>query len=91
MKSMPPDPGLGHEPGDQSRGVGDVELLAVEDLHRWPDPDVPAELMIEQCPEHGGRVEPRRAEPVDRPVGGDEGRGLKVTVKAVVGDERTGG
>src|SRR5947209_17639969 len=38
--------------------------------------------------EQAGGVEPRGAEPVDRPVGGDERAGLQVADEAVLGDGR---
>jgi hypothetical protein len=42
-------------------------------------------LVVEQGAEDTGGVEPGAAEPVDRPVGGDEGGGLEVADDAVVG------
>ena len=82
------DAGLGHEPGDEDRGVREVQLLAGDGLHGGPDPEVPPSLVVEQRPEDARRVEPWCAEPVDGAVGGDERRGLEVADEAVVGDER---
>ena len=83
-----PHPRLGHETGDQDRGVREVQLLAAEDLHGRPHPEMTTALVVEQGTENAGRVEPRRAEPVDRPVGGDKCRGLEIADEAVVGNER---
>ena len=41
---------------------------------------------IEQSAEHARRIEPRNAEPVDRPVGRDESARMAVRKKRVVGD-----
>ncbi len=45
-------------------------------------------LAIKQRPEDAGRVEPRHAEPVDRPVGRHQGAGVAVGEEGVVRDRR---
>ena len=47
-----------------------------------------ARLAVEQRAEHAGRVEARHAQPVDRPVGGDQRAGVAVRQERVVGDRR---
>ena len=65
---------------------GQVQLLGdvVDAVRR--DPEVTALLLIEQAGEDTGRVEPRRAEPVDRAVSRDQRRGLQVADQAVILD-----
>src|SRR4051794_40854862 len=43
-------------------------------------------LVAQEACEHGGGVEPRQAQPVDRPVDADQRRGLQVTDEPVVLD-----
>src|SRR4051794_30009996 len=81
------DAAVGEEPGDENGGVGEVELLAVETAGRRLDPEVPAALGIEQRAEDARGVEAGAAEPVNGSVGRDQGRGLQVTDKTVVGDQ----
>jgi hypothetical protein len=68
--------GLGHEPGDQNCGVREVELTHLERVVTGPDAAVTPLVGVEQRPEDAGRVEPRRAEPVDGAVHGDQRSGL---------------
>ncbi len=77
-----------HEPRDQDGGVGEVQLLGHIFLAVGCDPESSALVPIEQRGEHAGRVESGEAEPIDRPVGCDEGRGLQVADQSVLGDER---
>ena len=55
-----------------------------------PEPEV-ARLAVEQGAEHAGRVEAGEAQPVDRPVGRDQGAGVAVGQERVVGDGRERG
>jgi len=82
------DAGLGQVPGDEHRGVREVQLLAREDVHCGPYPAMAAPAVVQQSPEQARRVEAGGAEPVDGSVGSDQRRRLKVTDEAVVGDER---
>ena len=49
-----------------------------------------ASAVVEQGREHARRVEPRAAEPIDRPVGGDERGCLKIPDQSVLRDEWVG-
>ena len=69
---------------------GRYSCLVVYVAVRRADPEVAAALVVEQRAEHAGGVEPRAAEPVDRPVGGDQCGGLQVADQAVFGDRRLG-
>ena len=80
------DARLGEEAGHQDGGVGEVRLLRRVLEAGGMDPEVPAAGVVEQSPEHAGGVEPGEAQPVDRPVGRDEGCRLQVSDECVVGD-----
>jgi hypothetical protein len=57
------DPVVGHEPGDQDCGVGEVQLPDDVIIHGG-DPEPAAPVPVQQTGEHARRVEPRAAEPV---------------------------
>ena len=80
------DPVLGQEPGDQHRGVGQVELLGHVLGADRADPAVAAPSPGRAGRRTPGRVEPRAAEPVDRAVGRHQRRGVQVADQAVLGD-----
>jgi len=46
------DPVRGHEPGDQDRGIGQVQLLAHVVVPVGPDPEEPTTVGVEQRREH---------------------------------------
>jgi hypothetical protein len=81
------DTRLGHEAGDQDRGIREVDLLAGEDVHGRGHSEVPAAVVVQQRAEDAGRIEPRRAEPVDGSVDGDQCRRLEISDQAMVRDE----
>ena len=77
-------------PGRQ-QGVGPrlvPHVRRVVDAER-PEPER-AGSTVEQRAEHARRVEARNAEPVDRPVGGDQRTGVAVGQEGVVRDRREG-
>src|SRR5262249_29837665 len=78
----------GHEPGDQHRGVREIQLLGHVAVAYWRDPEIPALLFVQQRAEHTRRVEPRTAEEVDGAVGAHQRGGLQVTDKSVLTDIR---
>ncbi len=71
-------------------GVEDVCAGLVDPVARDVDPEggeaERPRFAVEQRPEDAGRVEPRHAEPVDRPVGRHQRAGVTVGEKGVVGD-----
>ena len=82
---------LGHavgvqESGDQNVGLGPVELLVSHALQGRRELKPPALGVVEDRREHAGAVEPRQAEPVDRPVQADQGGRLQVAEQGVVLD-----
>ena len=75
------------EAGDQDVGVRPVVLLLAQLAGRGRgDPEPPPLVGVEDRPEHAGRVEPRQAEPIDRPVQADQGGAVHVPDDAVVLD-----
>ncbi len=73
-------------------GVEDVAARLVDPVARHVDPEGAeaerARYAVEQRPEDAGRVEPRHAEPVDRPVGRHQGAGVAVGDEGVVRNRR---
>ena len=73
-------------------GVEDVRAGLVDPVARDVDPEggeaERARLAVEQRPEDAGRVEPRHAEPVDRPVGRHQCAGMAVGEEGVVRNRR---
>ena len=82
------DPVRRHEPGDQHRGVREVQLLGHVIVGGRRDPEVAALLRVEQRREDARRIEPRAAEEVHRAVGGHQRRRLQVTDEPVITDVR---
>ena len=65
---------------------GQVHLLRHVAFVGRPDPEVSALVRVEQRREDARRVEARGAEPVDRAVGADQRRRLKVADQPVIAD-----
>src|SRR5215208_7372163 len=63
----------GHEPRDQDRGVGEVQLPADVVVPVGADVEVPAAVVVEQGSEYTRGVETGTAEPVDGAVGTHQG------------------
>ena len=80
------DPVRGHEPGDQDRGVRQVQLLAHVVVPVGLDREIAPAVGVEQRGEHAGGVEPGTAEPVHRPVLRDQRGRLQVADQTVVAD-----
>ena len=82
------DPVGGHEPGDQDRGVGQVQLPGHVVVPVRRDPVETAAVGVQQRREHAGRVEPGTAEPVQNAVRRHQRRRLQVTDQPMVSDIR---
>ena len=82
------DPVRGHEPGDQDRGVGQVQLPGHVVVPVRRDPVETAAVGVQQRREHAGRVEPGTAEPVQDAVRRHQRRRLQVTDQPMVSDIR---
>ena len=76
------------EPGDQDVRVGQVHLAAAEGVGGGGDPEGSSAGVVEDRAEDAGRVEMRKAEPVDRPVQGHQRDRVEVADDAVVLDGR---
>ena len=74
------------ESRDQDVGVGPIELLVAKIIAGRGDAEPPALLVVEDRGEDARRIEMRQAEPVDRAVHADQGRGPHVADDAVVLD-----
>jgi hypothetical protein len=82
------DPVRGHEPGDQDRGVGQVQLPGHVVVPVRRDLVEAAPVGVQQRREHAGRVEPGDAEPVQDAVRGHQRRRLQVADQAVISNVR---
>ena len=82
------DPVRVQEPGHEDVRFRPVELLVPGALDRRGDPEPPALLVVQDRTEHARGIEPREAEPVDRPVQPDQRGGPQVPDDAVVLDRR---
>ena len=82
------DPVRGHEPGDQDRGIREVQLPAHVVVAVGRDPVEAAALGIEQGREHARRVESGAAEPVQHAIGADQRRRLQVADEPVIANIR---
>jgi hypothetical protein len=78
------DPLWDHEPCDQDRGVGEVQLPACVVVPIGRDAEVPATVVIEQGREDARGVETGTAEPIDCSVSTDQGCRLQVSDQAVL-------
>jgi hypothetical protein len=76
----------GQKPRDEHVGVGQVELLDVAAAVDRCNLEPAALVGVEDAAEDARRIEARRAEPVDRAVGGDQGDRVHVPDHAVVLD-----
>src|SRR5215207_4873592 len=74
----------GHEPRNQDRGVGEVQLPAHVVVPIGRNTEVPAAVVIEQGREDARRVETRTAEPIDGSVSTDQGCCLQLADQAVL-------
>ncbi len=77
-----------HEPGDQHRRLGEVQLPRHIVAGRGLEAEAPAPVRIEQRGEHAGRIESRAAEEVDSAVSGHQRRRLQVADYPVITDVR---
>jgi hypothetical protein len=77
---------LALEPGEQDVGIGEVELLRLGVAGTGRDGEVAALVLIQEGTEQARGVEARRAVPVDRAVGADEGDRAQVAHDAVLFD-----
>ncbi len=82
------DAALGHEPGDEDVGVGEVELARPDVLVERLEAPVAALLGVEDAAEDAGGVEARRAEPVDGAVRADERAAAEVADQPVLRDRQ---
>jgi len=82
------DPVRGHEPGDQYRGIGQVQLPGHVVVAVGRDPVEPAPPGVEQGGEDARGIEPRAAEPVEDAVGAHQCRRLQVADEPMIADVR---
>ena len=82
------DAGLGHEPRDEDRGVGQIELAHHSAAIFWRNLEVAAFLVVKQGGKDAGRVESRAAEPVDGAALRDQRCRLQVSDHAMGFDRR---
>src|SRR3712207_93605 len=80
------DPVGGHEPRDQDRSVGEVQLPAHVVVLVGSDAEVPAAVVVEQGREDARGIETRTAEPIDGSVGTYKGCRLQIADQAVLTD-----
>ncbi len=78
--------------GRLPRGGEDIRARLVDSRRGMVDPEGPepkaSGLTVEQAAEDARRVEAGHAEPVDRPIGGDERASVAVRQERVIGDWR---
>ena len=80
------DPSVGHELGLEHERVAAVVAVGGHVRPLRGEPPRAVVLVPEQLGEAGRRVEAGQAQPVDRPVPADQGRGVEVADDAVILD-----